>query len=399
MAHAAGRTVGLDGVPGQQHNYRRSGFLPAHTTIRYSGVPGGEVGAFAAHDRTASHGIVPLDDVDLSLLGELDAACHPADRQGFATGWAADSRHTARARFRDGLLTGYGVLRPAEDGRRIGPLLATTPRDAEALLGALLAEAGREKVSIDIPEPHRLARRMAERFGLAPSSSTARMYTGPIRTLQQSLVYGVMSPRARLTPPHPRGGSGRVASPVPPSTASTTFTAVTAVTASPAAGPSSATAPTIAPQLRVAATCPAASNRSDRLDVGEPVQVPGDRGDGDGALAHRRPDALDRSGAHVARREDAGDGGLREQRRAPLGPRFGQQSGAPQHLRVGEDESELVDGDDAAHPLRRRHGAEHDVQLSGGDRLGLTADRLEQARPSPAGRSREPRRSRCRAVP
>jgi GNAT superfamily N-acetyltransferase len=192
MAHAAGRTVGLDGVPDQQHNYRRSGFLPAHTTIRYNGVPdggpGGVPGAVAARD-----GIVPLDCVDLSLLGELDAACHPADRQGFATRWAADPRHLTRVRFRDGLLTGYGVLRPAEDGRRIGPLLATTPRDAEALLGALLAEAGQDKVSIDIPEPHRLARGMAERFGLAPSSSTTRMYTGPIRTLQQSLCYGVMS--------------------------------------------------------------------------------------------------------------------------------------------------------------------------------------------------------------
>lgn len=188
MAHAAGRAVGLDGVPGQQHNYRRSGFLPAHTTIRYSGVPAADPGATAARD-----GIVPLDGVDLSLLGELDAACHPADRQGFATRWAADSRHVTRVRLRDGLLTGYGVLRPAEEGRRIGPLLATTPRDAEALLGALLAEAGGDKVSIDIPEPHRLARGMAERFGLEPSSSTARMYTGPIRTLQQSLGYGVMS--------------------------------------------------------------------------------------------------------------------------------------------------------------------------------------------------------------
>lgn len=208
MAHAGGRSVGLDGVPDQQHNYRRSGFLPAHTTIRYSGVPGGDPGVIGAYDGaarngtgrnrtgrdgTARNGTGPLDGVELSLLGELDAACHPADRQGFATRWAADSRHVTRVRFRDGLLTGYGVLRPAEDGRRIGPLLATTPRDAEALLGALLAEAGGEKVSIDIPEPHRLARGMAERFGLAPSSSTARMYTGPIRTLQQSLGYGVMS--------------------------------------------------------------------------------------------------------------------------------------------------------------------------------------------------------------
>jgi hypothetical protein len=193
MAHAGGRAVGLDGVPDQQGAYRRSGFVPAYTTIRYSGVapvpaPGGP-----ASGAVDSAGIVPLEGVDLTLLAELDAACHPADRFAFATAWASDPRHVARARFRDGLLTGYGVLRPAEDGFRIGPLLATTPRDAEALLAALLAEAGRTKVSIDIPEPHHLARAMAEQHGLTPSSTTARMYTGSIRTLQQSLVYGVMS--------------------------------------------------------------------------------------------------------------------------------------------------------------------------------------------------------------
>ena len=187
IAHAGGRTVGLDGVPGQQDNYRRSGFRLAHTTVRHSGVP----------DRTAlgtaREGIVPLDGVDPGLLGGLDAACHPADRHAFATRWAADPRNVTRVGFRDGALTGYGVLREAEDGHRIGPLLATGPRDAEALLAALLAEAGPGRVSLDIPEPHRLARGMAERFGLAASSSTARMYTGPIRSLRHSLVYGVMS--------------------------------------------------------------------------------------------------------------------------------------------------------------------------------------------------------------
>jgi hypothetical protein len=194
MAHAAGRSVGLDGVPDQQDNYRRSGFMPAYTTLRYSGVPdaGEDTGAGADAD-AAGGGAILADGVDPRLFGRLDAACHPADRVEFATRWAADPRHVTRVTFHDGQLTGYGVLRPAEDGLRIGPLLATSRRDAEALYVALLAEAGREKVSIDVPEPHREAQNVAASFGLTPSSATARMYAGPVRSLQQSLIYGVTS--------------------------------------------------------------------------------------------------------------------------------------------------------------------------------------------------------------
>lgn len=197
IAHAGGRTIGLDGVPDQQDNYRRSGFTSAYTTVRHSGVVDGAIDgavdgllAGAAGDGAR---IVALSEVDSTAIARLDAACHPADRFAFATAWATDARHVARARIVDGELTGYGVLRPAEDGFRVGPLLAATPRDAEALLGALLVEARGTRVAIDIPEPHHLAVALAEQFGLTPSSTTARMYTGGIRSLQYSHVYGVMS--------------------------------------------------------------------------------------------------------------------------------------------------------------------------------------------------------------
>lgn len=39
MARLNGRNVGLDGVVAQQPNYRRSGFRPAWTTMRYEGRP------------------------------------------------------------------------------------------------------------------------------------------------------------------------------------------------------------------------------------------------------------------------------------------------------------------------------------------------------------------------
>ena len=39
MARLAGRNVGLDGVPAQQANYRKSGFRLAWNNVRYEGVP------------------------------------------------------------------------------------------------------------------------------------------------------------------------------------------------------------------------------------------------------------------------------------------------------------------------------------------------------------------------
>ncbi len=49
--------------------------------------------------------------------------------------------HRALARVVDGRPTGYGVVRPAQDEARIGPLFADTPADAAALLDGLAAEA------------------------------------------------------------------------------------------------------------------------------------------------------------------------------------------------------------------------------------------------------------------
>lgn len=186
MEHAGNRIVGLDGVPDQQANYSRSGFAAAYTTVRYSGTP-------EAADGDDAVGIRTLRDEDHELLAELDARTSPADRHGFAIAWAADPRNTTVVRVRDGRLTAYGVLRPARESLRIGPLSAITTRDAAAVLAALLRAAGKEKVAVDIPEPHQAARNLAERHGLTVTSRTARMYTGPIREVEEALIYGVMS--------------------------------------------------------------------------------------------------------------------------------------------------------------------------------------------------------------
>ncbi|MFE5613994.1 GNAT family N-acetyltransferase [Streptomyces sp. NPDC056524] len=185
LAHAGGRTVGLDGVPDQQDNYRRSGFALAHRTARYVGEVGGGVPA---------PDVVPAARVDPAVLAAYDGTCHHADRPRFLAPWLTTPGHRALARVVDGRLTGYGVVRPAEDEARVGPLFADTPADAAALLDGLAAEArafGSPRIAVDMPEANRSAAALALERGLEPTFETARMYTGEVRPVARERVFGV----------------------------------------------------------------------------------------------------------------------------------------------------------------------------------------------------------------
>ncbi len=188
LAHAGTRTVGLDGVVAQQDNYRRSGFGPAHRTVRFTGT----APAAAAPAR-----VRPLRPEDLAAITVYDAGCTPADRPRFLEYWLTGPGHRAfvREAGADGsahrAVTGYGVVRPGRDASRIGPLFADTADDARALFAALSAEAAGTEVAIDVPETNTAAVAMVEEAGFAPSFETARMYTGPVREFARERVFGL----------------------------------------------------------------------------------------------------------------------------------------------------------------------------------------------------------------
>ncbi|MFE1799977.1 GNAT family N-acetyltransferase [Streptomyces sp. NPDC059517] len=191
LAHAGGRTVGLDGVVAQQGNYRRSGFEFAHKTFRYGGVPTAGAATATAAITTAASGVRGAEATDLDAIIAYDSRCHPADRPRFVESWLGATGHRALVRVVGGRLTGYGVIRPAADSLRIGPLFADTPDDARALFAALIGESGGRRVCADIPETHTSAVALAEEHGLTPSFETARMYTGPVRPYATDRVYVV----------------------------------------------------------------------------------------------------------------------------------------------------------------------------------------------------------------
>ncbi|MFF6996349.1 GNAT family N-acetyltransferase [Streptomyces sp. NPDC008313] len=185
LAHAGSRTVGLDGVPAQQDNYRRSGFELAHRSARFSGV------VPEAALREPAPGVRPVTAADLPAVTAYDSACCPADRPRFLESWLTTPGHRALVRVTRGRVTGYGVVRPGREAPRVGPLFADTADDARALLTALAAGAPGEAVAVDVPGTNKEAVALVEGLGLTPSFETARMYTGPVRAFAQERVYGI----------------------------------------------------------------------------------------------------------------------------------------------------------------------------------------------------------------
>ena len=182
IAHAGARTIGLDGVVAQQDNYRKSGFALAHRNVRY----GGRVAAGGAPP-----GMAPLADIPLPLIAADDATVFPAPRLDFLRSWIGAAGHAGRALLRDGALVAWGVIRPCRQGFKVGPLVADDRAAAEAVLDALIAAVGGGEVFLDVPQPNREAVALAQSRGLAPVFETARMYTGPVRDVAVSRIFGV----------------------------------------------------------------------------------------------------------------------------------------------------------------------------------------------------------------
>jgi GNAT superfamily N-acetyltransferase len=186
LQHLAARCVGLDGVVAQQANYRRAGFTLAHRNIRY--------GLWDARPTPPPPGlVVSAAALPFAAIAAYDRRCFPATRDGFLRAWLTLPCHVALAVVRDGTLVGYGVMRPAPRGAKLGPLFADDQAAAAALFAALLHAAPPGPVFLDVAEPHRAAVAMAEAAGMTPIFETARMYTRPPPPCDDAKVWGVTS--------------------------------------------------------------------------------------------------------------------------------------------------------------------------------------------------------------
>ncbi|WP_218509527.1 GNAT family N-acetyltransferase [Variovorax sp. dw_308] len=187
MARLEGRVIGLDGVPAQQDNYRRSGFTLAWNNARFAGV------ARPAGQAVAGQ-IVPLSGVDFKLVRSDDRRVFPAARDEFLRAWVGMPDATGLAWMERKRLAGWGLIRKCREGHKIGPLVAESRDVAKSLYLALCRSVPvGDTVFLDVPLRNADAALLATSLGLQRVFETARMYAGATPACEIERVYGVTS--------------------------------------------------------------------------------------------------------------------------------------------------------------------------------------------------------------
>ena len=168
LTHAGARVMGLDGVPDQQENYRKSGFVLTGQTYRFSGTIAGQTDPALRAVRPG----------DIAMLTDLEARANGYAKPAFMAAWCLDidTRHTL-VLDRDGV-AGFVTLRACRAGFKIGPLVAGSMEDGEILIRAAAARAEGQIMMIDVPDDCAPLMAWCEGQGLSVSFNTARMYRG-----------------------------------------------------------------------------------------------------------------------------------------------------------------------------------------------------------------------------
>lgn len=166
LAHAGGRSVGLDGVAAQEGRYARAGFVRAGATIRFEG------GHLAA-----APGLRPARADDVDALVALDRAAFGIVRERFLRAWLAPAPDRGTIVLADGAgrPLGFATARACGRGRKVGPVVAP---DLAAALSLAAAGPLKGPTAIDVPEGAALGDALSAR-GYRETFRTARMWRGP----------------------------------------------------------------------------------------------------------------------------------------------------------------------------------------------------------------------------
>ncbi|HBA84791.1 MAG TPA: GNAT family N-acetyltransferase [Verrucomicrobia bacterium] len=178
------RNVGMDTMPSSRKFFARTGNISTYRHLRYEGPIAGP---------RPSNSIVPLSEIPFADICAYDAACFPVRRERFLRLWLDAYSAGGFASLRHDRLAGFGLVRPALRGFRIGPLLADDATVAEELLQAMGTLSGQASVALDVPEANAASVALAKRLGLDYAFDTVRMYSRAVPELPLDRIFGIAS--------------------------------------------------------------------------------------------------------------------------------------------------------------------------------------------------------------
>jgi GNAT superfamily N-acetyltransferase len=179
--------IGIDGVFAMVPFYERGGFRLAWRDLRFAGQ------ARQALDAGLHSRVVDLTGPDFDAIDRLDRLQVPAPRTAFLRGWLERPGVLAAGIRGPGGLRAFGVLRPAQTGFKFGPLFAESLPDARAVFETLCSRVPGQPIELDVPEANPDALVLAREQGLSEVFGCARMFEGPMPSIDPRQIYGVTS--------------------------------------------------------------------------------------------------------------------------------------------------------------------------------------------------------------